>query len=62
MKKEKDSFVAIAGSLGGILLVIIIMVAVLAKEFMVQIIPSVVWGFVILGVFLAFFQYKSIKK
>ena len=58
-KNEGNPFVAIAAVLGGILLTIIIVVLIFAKEFIVPIIPTLVWGFVVLGALLGYFASKK---
>ncbi|NQU98575.1 hypothetical protein HQ533_03840 [Candidatus Woesearchaeota archaeon] len=62
MAKEGSNYVALAGVLGGILLVVLVLFVILAKEMMVTALPTVVWGYVVLGIVLAFFQFKSDKK
>ena len=59
MSKEGNPFVAIAAVLGGILLTIIIVVLIFAKEFVVPIMPTLVWGFVVLGGLLGFFASRK---
>ena len=62
MAKETSDFVKIAGAIGGMLLVIIVLFLVLAKEMMVTVLPTIVWGFVVLGIVLGMFSMKSKKK
>jgi len=65
MKKEgseQSDLVKIAGAIGGMLLVIIIMFMVLAKEMMVTVLPTIVWGFVVLGVVLGIFASRKERK
>ena len=59
---EKNPFVAIGGSLGGILLVIIALFLIFAKEFMAPVLPTIVWGIVVLGIVMGLFALKSQKK
>ena len=65
MKKqccEGSDLVKIAGAIGGMLLVIIVMFLLLAKDMMVPVLPTIVWGFVVLGVVLGAFAAKKNKK
>lgn len=59
---ESNEFVQIAKAICVILLVIIIFFVALAKEMMVSVLPSIVWGFVVFGIFLSLFTYKSQKN
>lgn len=58
---EGNPFVAIGASLGGILLVIIALVLIFAKEQFALIIP-VSWAFVVLGIVMGSLAYKAQKK
>jgi uncharacterized membrane protein len=60
--KESDPIVKLAGTVGGIFLVIVIMVLIFAKEALVFVFTSAVWAFVVLGIVLAAFIAKSNKK
>ena len=60
--KEPSNFVKLASVLGGIFLVIVIIVIILAKEMTVFVLTNVVWAFVVLGIVLGAFQYKSMIK
>lgn len=59
---EQSDFVKIAGAIGGMLLVIIVLFLVLAKEMMVTVLPTIVWGFVVLGIVLGVLASKKEKK
>ncbi len=59
---EQSDFVKIASVIGGILLVIIVLFLVLAKEMMVTVLPTIVWGFVVLGFVLGVLSKKAQKK
>lgn len=58
---EKNPFVAIGASLGGIFLVITALFLIFAKELAGILVP-IVWGFVVLGAMLGMFAYKAQKK
>jgi len=60
--KEPSDFVKLAGTIGGILLTIIVLVLIFAKDQIVPIIPLIAWPFVVLGIVLGMFQLKSQKK
>ena len=62
MGKDTSDFVKIGGSLGGILLVIIIVFLIFAKDLIVTVMSTIVCGFVVLGVFLGFFAYMAQRK
>ena len=57
----KSPFVALGASLGGILLVIVALFLIFASDKAVFL-SSIAWAFVVLGIVLAFFQYKVMKK
>ncbi len=59
---DGSDFVKIAGAIGGMLLVIIAIFVIFAKELMASVLPSIVWGFVVLGIVLGSFSLKSTKK
>lgn len=59
---ESSDFVKIAGAIGGMLLVIIVVFVIFAKKMMASVLPSIVWGFVVLGIVLGMFSMKSKKK
>ncbi len=61
MAKGND-FIGLGASLGGILLTIIIILVIFAKEMMVSVLPSIVWGFVVLGIVLGLFMLKAKGK
>lgn len=61
MKNEND-FVKLAGTIGGIFLVIVIMVLIFAKESIVFVLNSAVWAFVVLGIVLGGFMSKANKR
>jgi hypothetical protein len=58
---ESSDLVKIAGVIGGLLFVIIIMFLVLAKELMASVMGTVVWGFVVLGIVLGVLSTKKKK-
>lgn len=55
---NRDYFIAIPASLGGIYLAIVVLFLILAKDQLEQVIP-IVWAFVVLGVVALYFAYKS---
>ncbi|MBW2975582.1 hypothetical protein KY366_07720 [Candidatus Woesearchaeota archaeon] len=59
---EPSDLVKIAGAIGGMLLVIIIMFLILAKELMAAVLPTIVWGFVVLGVVLGTLAARKGQK
>lgn len=59
---EKNPFVAIGASLGGILLTIILLLMIFAKDIMVSVIGTIVWGLVVLGIAMGIFALKAHKK
>jgi len=62
MKKcEGNPFVAITGVVGGILLTIIVLFLIFAKEMMASVLSSVVWGLVVLGIAMGFFASRKKK-
>ena len=60
--KEQSEFVSLAGVVGGIFLVIVIMVLIFAKESLVFVLTNAVWAFVVLGIALGGFMSKSKKR
>ena len=58
---DKNPFVGIAGALGGIYLVIVIMFLIFAKDQIVFVATSIVWAFVVLGIALGAFASKAKK-
>jgi hypothetical protein len=58
-KNEKSPFVAITSITGGILLSILAVFMIFAKEVMAAVVPTVVWGLVVLGIVMGFFAYKK---
>ena len=56
--KEKNDFVSLAGTIGGIFLVIVIAVLIFAKEMLVFLLTNAVWAFVVLGIALGAFMVK----
>ena len=58
MNKDKNPFVAIGVSLGGIFIGIVALFVIFASE-SIGILANIVWGFVILGIILGFLAYKS---
>ena len=61
MKKEQNVFVNLASVVLGILLVVVVIFVLLAKEHLVFLVP-LAWAFVVLGIVIAFFQYLAVKK
>ena len=61
MKENVSDFVKIGASLGGILLVIIVLFLIFARDNSDALI-SITWAFVVFGAFLAFFQHLSKGK
>ncbi|MBW2976001.1 hypothetical protein KY347_00990 [Candidatus Woesearchaeota archaeon] len=59
---EPSDFVKLGSALGGILLAIIVLFMLFAKEMMLTVLPTIVWAFVVLGIVLGSLQYKSQKK
>ena len=59
---ESSEVVKIAGVVAGILLVIVVMFLIFAKEQMVTVLPSITWGLVVLGIVLGGFSVKKYKK
>lgn len=59
--QEPSDFVKLAAVLGGIFLVIVIVFVIFAKESIVFL-TTIAWAFVVLGIVLGMFQYKSMKK
>jgi len=55
-----NPFVAIGGSLAGVFLLIVLFFLIFAEESAALLVP-IVWGFVILGIVLAFFVYLTMK-
>lgn len=60
--KEPSDFVKLAGTVGGIFLVIVIVVIIFAKESLVFVLTNAVWAFVVLGIVLGGFMSKVKKK
>ena len=56
---EQSEVVGLAGVVLGILLVVIIMFLIFAKEAMVTVLPTIVWAFVILGMVLGLITLKE---
>lgn len=59
---EPGDLVKIAGIVAGILLVIVVMFLIFAKEQMVTVLPSITWGLVVLGIVLGGLTVKKGKK
>jgi hypothetical protein len=59
--EDKNPFVGIAAILGGIMLVIVLMFLIFAKESLGYAV-GIAWGFVVLGIFLGLFAYLAGKK
>ncbi len=60
--EEPSDFVKLAGTVGGIFLVIVIVVIMFAKESLVFVLTNAVWAFVVLGIALGAFMSKVKKK
>ena len=60
--KEQSEYVALAGAIGGIFLVLTIMVLIFAKESVVFLFTNAIWAFVMLGVVLGGFMSKTRSK
>ena len=58
--EDKNPFVAIPASLGGIFMVITILFLVLGRDNLLYLVP-LLWGFVALGIAALFFAYLSNK-
>jgi L-asparagine transporter-like permease len=58
---DKNPFIAIPSSLGGMFLVIVIMFLIFAKDSL-GILLGLIWGFVVLGIVAMAFAYQSTKK
>ncbi len=61
-EKEPSDFVKLAGTVGGIFLVIVIVVLLFAKEMLVFVLTNAVWAFVVLGIALGAFMSKAKGK
>ena len=61
-EKEPSDFVKLAGTIGGIFLVIVIVVLIFAKEMLVFVLTNAVWAFVVLGIALGAFMSKAKRK
>jgi hypothetical protein len=63
MKKcpEGNPFVAISAVFGGIVLSMVVVVLIFAKEYLVHI-TNIVWAFAILGMVVSFFAYLAQKN
>ena len=59
-KDDKNPYVAVPASLGGILLVIVLFFLIFSPENVIFA-SSIAWAFVILGIFALFFVYLSQK-
>ena len=59
---QKNPFVAVPVSLGGILIAIVALVLIFSPFNSTQIVSSVAWSFVVLGFFGMLFAYKSSKR
>ncbi len=58
---EQSDLVKIAGTIGGMLVAIIVLFMLLAKEMMLTVLPTVVWAFVVLGIVLGLSTLKKKK-
>jgi hypothetical protein len=59
---ERSEVVKIAGIIAGILLVIVVMFLVFAREQMVAVLPTITWALVVLGIVLGAFTIRKQKK
>jgi len=57
-KNDKNAFVAIGASLGGIFLMIVFLFLIFARE-SAGYLATIVWAFVVLGIVLGYLAYKS---
>ena len=55
---DKNPFIAIPASMGGIYLVVVVLFLIFAQSQLVFL-TGLLWGFVVLGVFATFFAYLS---
>ena len=62
MPKEPNDYVKLAGALGGIYLVIVLITLIFAKESLVFVFTNVIWAFVVLGIVLGAFMAKGKRK
>jgi len=60
--KETNDFVKLAGTVGGIFLVLVIVVIIFAKESLVFLFTNAIWAFVVLGIVLGAFMVKVKNK
>lgn len=58
---ETNDFVKLAGSLGGIFLVIVLFFLIFAQE-QAAFLVAIAWAFVVLGIVLGAFQLKTMQK
>lgn len=58
---DNNPFIAIPSSLAGIFLVIVVLFLIFARESL-ELLTSLIWGFVVLGIVAMFFAYQSTKK
>ena len=56
-----SQFVKLAGTVGGIFLVILVLFLIFAKEHLVMV-TGIIWAFVVLGLGLGLFQLIAFKK
>jgi len=60
--EKTNDFVKLAGTLGGIFLLVVIVVIIFAKESLVFLLTNGIWAFVVLGIVLGAFMSKVKKK
>ena len=60
--KETNDFVKLAGTIGGIFLVMLMLVIIFAKESLVVVSTNAAWAFVVLGIVLGTLMLKVKKK
>ena len=60
--KEPSDFVKLAGTVGGLFIVVLIMVAIFSEENLVFVLTNAVWAFVVLGIVLGWFMSECKKK
>jgi hypothetical protein len=58
---ETDPFIAIPAAMGGILMAIVILFLIF-QPLRMDLLSTIVWGFVIMVCVSVFFAYKSVKK
>lgn len=62
MMREENSFVKLAGTIGGLFIAVLVMVLVFAEEYIVFVLTNAIWAFVVLGIVMAWFMSKEKKR